>query len=134
MAKLLGIIHTASTRMLDAEIQVYMLRSLTTGRGENLLTEDNAPERIWQGNNSRGSDGKLDVARLAVVVAHAGELCDYLSLPFDASYADFQTLTLLVVSFCCRSAVTDLWPPRIAVRLVDTKPRARLPVGAFWRT
>jgi hypothetical protein len=56
MAKLLGIIHTALARMLDAEIQVYMLRSLTAGRGENLLTEDNAPEQIWQGNNSPGSD------------------------------------------------------------------------------
>ena len=44
--KLLGIIHTALARMLDAEIQVYMLRSLTAGRGENLLTEDNAPEQI----------------------------------------------------------------------------------------
>jgi hypothetical protein len=89
MAKLLGIIHTASTRMLDAGIQVYMLRSLTTGRGENLLTEDNAPERIWQGNNSRGSDRKLDVARLAVVVAHTGELCDYLSLPrFLCGFSD----------------------------------------------
>ena len=42
--------------MLDAEIQGYMLRSLTTGRGENLLTEDNAPERIWQGS-STPSDG-----------------------------------------------------------------------------
>ena len=38
----------------------------------------------------------------------ARELCDYLSLPFDASHADFQTLTLLVVAFCCRGAVTDL--------------------------
>jgi hypothetical protein len=120
MAKLLGIIGTAFAHMLDAEIQFYMLRSLTTGRGENLLTEDNAPGRIWQGNNSPGSDAKLDVARLAVVVAPPGELCDYLSLPFDASYADFQTLTLLVVSFCCRSAVTDPWPSCIAVRVADT--------------
>ena len=46
MAKLLGIIGTAFAHMLDAEIQFYMLRSLTTGRGENLLTEDNAPEQI----------------------------------------------------------------------------------------
>ena len=66
--------------MLDAEIQGYMLRSLTTGRGENLLTEDNAPERIWQGSSSPGGDGWLDVARLAVVVAPFRELCDYLSL------------------------------------------------------
>jgi hypothetical protein len=59
------------------------------------------------------------LARLAVVVAPARELCDYLSLPFDASYADFQTLTLLVVSFRCRGAFTDLWSSHIAVCLGD---------------
>lgn len=107
-------------RTLDAEIQGYMLRSLTTGRGENLLTEDNAPERIWQANRSPRRDEELDVAWFTVVVAPARELCDYLSLPFNAPYADFQTLTLLVVSFCCRGAVTDLWSSRIAGRLADT--------------
>ena len=80
MAKFLSITHTSLTRTLDAELQGYMVRSLTTGRGENLLTEDNAPERIWQGNRSPRSDEELDVARFAVVVAPAGELCDYLSI------------------------------------------------------
>jgi hypothetical protein len=56
--------HTALARMLDAEIRGYKLRSLTTGRGENLLTEDNAPQRIWQGNSLPGSDSELDVGQV----------------------------------------------------------------------
>src|SRR5258705_5353608 len=96
-----------------------MLRSLTTGRGENLLTEDNAPERIWQGNRSPWERRRLGCGQGHCRCRPRSGIVR-LSLPFDAPYAGFQTRTLLVVSFCCRGAVTDLWSSRIAGRLADT--------------
>jgi hypothetical protein len=96
-----------------------MLKSLTQAEERIYLRKITLLSESGKQTDHR-RDEELDVARLTVVVAPARELCDYLSLPFNAPYADFQALTLLVVSFCCRGAVTDLWSSRIAGRLADT--------------